>query len=365
MHLFDKDGLKMPNHEKRIKEEKINELIFSSEKLIEQKQFQKARELLNFILTELDEKSTDAMNNIAAIEILEENYNQALEILNKIVKYDPDNEIALNNIFYVKSLVNDQEKKVFKRGTDSLLEKYDLPKNYQDLIGNGDFIKVGEDFLKHFIKIGNLKENYSVLDVGCGLGRMALPLSEYLNEEGKYTGFDIVKREIEWCKKIIEPRRKNFNFFHADVFNFHYNPTGKTRPCFYKFPLESNQFDFVILTSVFTHMLSFEVDNYLSEISRVLKPGKRCFITFFLINDESLQHISNGDSAVKFEFKINEFRLNDHKDPEAAVAFEESFIRELSEKKNLKVVDPIYYGQWCGRENFYDYQDIIIADKNS
>ncbi|MED3038852.1 class I SAM-dependent methyltransferase, partial [Bacillus tropicus] len=47
----------------------------------------------------------------------------------------------------------------------------------------GDFKKVGKEFLKHFIQIGALKSNEKVLDVGCGVGRMAVPLLNYLNDD--------------------------------------------------------------------------------------------------------------------------------------------------------------------------------------
>ncbi|MCT4572638.1 class I SAM-dependent methyltransferase, partial [Bacillus thuringiensis] len=47
----------------------------------------------------------------------------------------------------------------------------------------GDFKKVGKEFLKHFIQIGALKPNEKVLDVGCGVGRMAVPLLNYLNDD--------------------------------------------------------------------------------------------------------------------------------------------------------------------------------------
>ena len=46
----------------------------------------------------------------------------------------------------------------------------------------------------------------SVLDVGCGIGRMAIPLARYLNTDGKYEGFDIIPENIAWCQRAITPR---------------------------------------------------------------------------------------------------------------------------------------------------------------
>ena len=63
--------------------------------------------------------------------------------------------------------------------------------------------------------------------------------------------------------------------------------------------------------SVFTHMRRREVANYLSEISRVLKPNGKCYITYFLINEETLGCLDKlGDSAdgwvnYKFQFEVD------------------------------------------------------------
>ncbi|PFK01104.1 SAM-dependent methyltransferase, partial [Bacillus cereus] len=51
-----------------------------------------------------------------------------------------------------------------------------LPPPELDQYVGGDFEKVGKEFLNHFIQIGALKSNEKVLDVGCGVGRMAVPL---------------------------------------------------------------------------------------------------------------------------------------------------------------------------------------------
>jgi ubiquinone/menaquinone biosynthesis C-methylase UbiE len=49
----------------------------------------------------------------------------------------------------------------------------------------------------------------------------------------------------------------------------------------YPFPFADSSFDFVYLVSVFTHMLPADMEHYLSEISRVLKPAAKCAVSFF------------------------------------------------------------------------------------
>ena len=246
-------------------------------------------------------------------------------------------------------------------------EDHLIPPSERNFVGDGDFRKIGEHFLKHFISLAGLKPDERVLDVGCGIGRMAIPLTKYLNKHGSYEGFDVVQDGINWCRENISPRYPNFHFQIADLFNTSYNPHGKHKAADYRFPYEKEYFDFVFLTSVFTHMLPKDMENYLREISRVLRKNGRCFITFFLLNNESRKQIRDGKSTQNFRytFKHNkeEYLTIDKANPEAAVAFDERFVRDLYERTNLVIVEPIYYGSWCGRSDFLDYQDIIIAHK--
>lgn len=221
--------------------------------------------------------------------------------------------------------------------------------------------KTREEYLHYFIKFGGLKPDERVLDVGCGIGRMAIPLSQYLDGRGSYEGFDIVANWISWCKKKITPKYPNFRFTQVDVFNRVYNPNGKYKASEYRFPYQNESFDFVFLKSVFTHMLIRDMDNYFREIARVLKKGKRCLMTFFLLNKESVRLVNAGKSEMNFRYKGPRYRTIDMKVRERAIAYDEDFIRPLYRRYGLDITEPIRYGSWCGRKNFLRFQDTIMA----
>lgn len=232
-------------------------------------------------------------------------------------------------------------------------------------IGSGDFIKQGQDILKQLKNYGGLKQNHRVLDIGCGIGRLAVPLVDYLDDKhGSYEGFDIVKSGIDWCKKKIQSKHPNFNFIHIDLRNDLYNLSTDKSANNFTFPYNDNEFDFVFLTSVFTHMMPEDVNAYLKQISRVLKKGGKCFATFFVINDESSDLMKNND-VIQFENKFVNYYLHNTKVKEANVAFDESYLDEFIEQYGLKIINK-HYGYWSGRakDQCVDFQDIYILEKN-
>jgi ubiquinone/menaquinone biosynthesis C-methylase UbiE len=240
-----------------------------------------------------------------------------------------------------------------------------IPPRSLNYVGDGVFLETGFEFKNYFLNIGNLKSKDRVLDIGSGMGRMAVPLTGYMSGEGEYWGIDIIEKGIDWCQSRITPKFKNFHFLHCNVYNKHYNPKGTIQAQNFKFPFDDKFFDFIFLTSVFTHMLPLDVENYLSEISRVLKSGGRCIITFFILNQQSEKLIIEGQSTLNFHFTIQPgCKTTTENDPEAAIAYDEESVISLFEKYGLKINKPILYGSWCNRDNYLSYQDLIFAVKN-
>ncbi len=193
---------------------------------------------------------------------------------------------------------------------------------------------------------------------------MAAPLTKYLEPPGAYQGLDIVPAAIEWCKKTITPRYPHFRFQLIDVYNRAYNPTGRFRASDYKLPYQDQSFDFAILTSVFTHMLRRDAENYMRELARVLKTEGRCLITFFLINPESHRLIQEGLTTLPFLRTEDGYWTIDRNLPERAIGFDEDGVRGMFQEYDFRIIEPILYGSWVKRDVFLSYQDIIVASKS-
>jgi ubiquinone/menaquinone biosynthesis C-methylase UbiE len=161
--------------------------------------------------------------------------------------------------------------------------------------------------MKILVRLAGLQPNHRILDWGCGIGQKARSLTRFITAGG-YEGLDISQMGISWCQKNITRRFDNFQFREADVYNSAYRPEGRQSAAHYKFPYESQQFDFVVLFSVFTHMIPEEVDNYLSEISRVLKSGGTCVASYFLIGDDAAKAVERGWNAHPFPHACEGYR---------------------------------------------------------
>lgn len=238
-----------------------------------------------------------------------------------------------------------------------------IPPPTKNFVGSGDFGEIGKEFLRYFIDLAGLGPGEKVLDVGCGIGRMAAPLTTFLNDDGSYEGFDIVEDGIKWCKEKITPKYPNFHFQLADVYNQNYNAEGTQRASDYQFPFASETFDLIFLTSVFTHMLPQDLEHYLGEVARVLKRKGRCLITYFLRNEQSTKLMIAKKSMLDFEHHYEDYGIQDLAMPESAGCYDEKFILGLYRKFGLAVKMPIHFGSWSGRSNFLSGQDIIVAAK--
>jgi SAM-dependent methyltransferase len=235
-----------------------------------------------------------------------------------------------------------------------------IPPRRLSFVFGGDFKSIGKEFLGYFQLFG-MQPNDRVLDVGCGIGRMALALTGYIRS-GSYEGFDIIGSAIDWCKESITPAHPQFRFTHADIFNKSYNSGGKVQPSNFTFPYPDKSFDFAFLTSVFTHMFPKDIAHYMSELSRVIKPGGRCLITWFLVNNESARLVDSGKSRLPMTHICPGYCTINRKTPEYAVGIPEIDAIEFYIRNGFST-EPIHYGTWCGRQGM-SFQDIIVATRN-
>jgi SAM-dependent methyltransferase len=235
---------------------------------------------------------------------------------------------------------------------------------------------VGANVLERvLVDAGDLRPTERVLDIGCGPGRVAVHLTPFLEPDvGSYEGFDIMPKAIAWAQRRIATRYPNFGFRLAPLRHEEYSPGGGSDAGSYRFPYPDGDFDLAFAISLYTHLLPYEVANYLAETARVLRPGGRSAATFFLLNAESEQLIAAGirrpelprSSPLRITGMLDDgrggrYRTGDPNRPRARTFLYEVDVLELHERAGLRVTD-VRYGHWRdGDGSDRIGQDVVVA----
>jgi SAM-dependent methyltransferase len=223
-------------------------------------------------------------------------------------------------------------------------------------------IDVGDELAGLLVRHG-LKDDSVVLDVGCGYGRLALGLLHSTDHHGPYLGFDIQARSIEWCQSALSPEFPQMRFVHLDVRNGRYNPKGTIDPTTMSFPARSATIDVCALISVFTHFYRADIERYLSEIRRVLRPGGVSVTTWFLFDDARLPHITSAEATYPMTYVLDEeTRYTKEGDPLRAIAYAEDALRAMARAARLEV-RAIDRGTWSGEPGRV-FQDVVVLGRS-
>jgi len=228
-----------------------------------------------------------------------------------------------------------------------------VPPRRLRFVGEGDFVAVGDEFLSHLVALCRLRPEDRVLDVGCGIGRLARALAGYLSVDGAYAGLDVNAAGIEWCRARYA-HFPQFAFVHADVRNARFNPGGAIDPLRYRLPFDDGSFDVAVLISVLTHMTADEALHELGQVRRVLAPGGRMLATFFVLDPEA------PAPALAFGPVADGMAVVDPALPEEAVAYEPEWVLEALRAAGLDLVE-LHPGLWTGRDEGLSFQDVVVA----
>ncbi len=203
-----------------------------------------------------------------------------------------------------------------------------------------DFAASGRDQLEFNIELAGLKPTDRVLDLACGCGRFAIPLSGYIGPKGSYEGLDVRNDLIEWCSEHIGSRHQQFRFQVADVIT-PWSPNSSHTVGTYPFPYPSRDFDFVYAGSLFTHLTEAGARNYLRQVAAVLKPGGKFVCTWLLFNSQSGSLLPGKSLTQLWPNDHGCHRTKSDEFPELSVAYDEAWVRARYAELGLQIVEPI------------------------
>jgi SAM-dependent methyltransferase len=140
-----------------------------------------------------------------------------------------------------------------------LMAQYPLPEAMSRAVG-GSFGAVGE-IEKQMLVAWGLQANHTLVDVGCGSGRLAKALRPHL-QAGRYLGTDVVQELLDYARQGCP---SSWQFQRVEDI---------------RIPFPDNCADMACFFSVFTHLLHEETYCYLLEAQRVVKPGGHIVFSF-------------------------------------------------------------------------------------
>lgn len=225
-------------------------------------------------------------------------------------------------------------------------------------VGGSDFWRTGFELVATIDRYTRIRSDDRVLDIGCGLGRVAYLLSAVL-DQGSYCGLDIVREYVDWCRGNLPVDADRFEFIHADVTSSMYNPNGSMTPEEFRFPHADRAFTLAIATSLFTHLSAGAVTNYLGEIGRTLQRGGRLFASFYVLDDESLLRVRAGVSDPAFTIATDHGLLTSSTNPDAATAFDAVWLHQEFLRAGY-TIEAYVPGTWRAAEGA-TYQDVVVA----
>jgi SAM-dependent methyltransferase len=234
-----------------------------------------------------------------------------------------------------------------------------LPLRGEVFTGGGDFLSVGLRYLDIFRDIGGLSPDDDVLDIGSGQGRMAIPLTGFLSPRGTYLGFDIVPTAVDDCRRRITSRFPAFRFECLPVMNDLYTDQGMSARAV-DFPVPADSIDFAFATSVFTHMEPADVERYLVEARRVVRPGGRFLATVFLMDE--VAHGSSAGTGFSFPYHEGDAWYMAIRPRSANVAIADDAWEAMVARSGWTIAS-LHRGSWSGRPGpTLDFQDIAVLE---
>lgn len=157
------------------------------------------------------------------------------------------------------------------------------------------FVSGGRRGVLLLIDRARLDVTSTVLDVGCGAGRLAIGIVEVVGPVAAYFGLDVRSDVIDWDRRFLTRRHPWLRFEHIDVTNERYNTRGRQPATGFVLPFGPGWFDIVYAYSVFSHMTGEDAAAYLGEFRRVLRPAGVAVLTAFVENDVPDETINPTD----------------------------------------------------------------------
>jgi SAM-dependent methyltransferase len=203
------------------------------------------------------------------------------------------------------------------------------------------YLTASANMWMYFFAQGYAKLDSTIVDIGSGVGKGAVGLRDFaynggVRFAGTYHGFDIDPKMVAWCKENFPGDR--FRFTWLDVESTVYNPQGD-RMAKPKLDVSDSTADLVFSQSLFSHLLEADIEHYLAESFRMLRPGGSMLMTYFCFEDMEALGLIGGRWT--FAHRLGAARVENVKYPESAVAYSREWIEDAARHQGFREVSTV------------------------
>ncbi|PQJ80395.1 class I SAM-dependent methyltransferase [Polaribacter porphyrae] len=226
--------------------------------------------------------------------------------------------------FYRQKIIHRKSNRLFKEKNPNVIlppdfylyETFSL--NYDKFYTNGK--PTAEWLINHISEFKKI-ENLSILDWGCGTGRVIRHLPNILEHSNLIFGTDYNKKYVKWCSENLNGIQFKLNDLKPPL------------------DFENNSMDVIYGISIFTHLSERLHFSWMKELTRVLKNKGILFLTthgnvhsFKLLDEEKTAY--NSGKLVIHNYKKEGNRLfASYQSPK--------FFKDLCARNNLEILKHI------------------------
>ena len=206
--------------------------------------------------------------------------------------------------------------------------------------GDAEFVESGRVEAQSLAADGCLTSTSSLLDFGCGAGRLAVGLLEEEAPLERYAGVDVRAPVIRWAHRNLARLDPRFSFVHMDVANQRYNPRGQ--------PFQEQHLPFGDMTfttaysySVFSHLRIEDTRLAFRELRRVVRNGSLVVITGFV-----------DDSVNGLVVNPSEYGALSWRGPLHCVLYQRSLFETIARDQGFEVSRMTYRSETDGQSRY-------------
>ena len=235
--------------------------------------------------------------------------------------------------------------------------------------------------LPALLKIANHKKSqdeFSLLDFGCGLGRLGFAFSDFFGKDlqRQYIGYEIHPEAYAFLKNAYKDY-PNMTFLTNQIdLNDSYvelqqvgrikgSPERKKTIAAKDIVLSDRvgkKVDLQFSHSVFTHMYSQPITEILKDITKLIKPDGYCVNTWLLVDQFAESSLRCGLTDRQLPYQRDGFYTYSKDNPLLCTAYKFDIMEDIYKKAGHKILD-IQWGTWSGRTpaQTFTYQDVVIS----